>query len=122
VQLCFLRTSRHACRIDPGRMMQHADERKKKHGPDRRRVPQIAANFRRSFMSSYGRLAIFRLKIFRSIGYRPRVFRTMLANSGPIAACNSLMACDKSPEGFLARRTHKRLDPTVETVVLRGPR
>jgi hypothetical protein len=56
-----------------------------------------------------------------SIGYREKIFRRMMAHSGPVAACNSLMMSDRIPDGFLILYHKKRLDLTVEAIILRPP-
>jgi hypothetical protein len=56
-----------------------------------------------------------------SIGYRPKMFRQMLAESGPVGACRRVIMSVKIPDGFLALLEKDRLELTAEATVLRGP-
>lgn len=56
-----------------------------------------------------------------SIGYSPRQFRIMLAESGPVGACYRVIMSAKIPDGFIRLLELKRLDLTAEATVLRGP-
>lgn len=56
-----------------------------------------------------------------SIGYPPKKFRTMMAESGPAGACVRVIMSAKIPDGFLTLLELKRLDLTAEATVLRGP-
>jgi len=56
-----------------------------------------------------------------SIGYPPRKFRSMMAESGPAGACVRVIMSAKIPDGFLALLELERLDLTAEATVLRGP-
>lgn len=56
-----------------------------------------------------------------SIGYRPKMFRQMLAESGGAGACRRVIMSAKIPDGFLAMLEKQRLDLTAEAAVLAGP-
>ncbi|WP_156464291.1 hypothetical protein [Afipia sp. Root123D2] len=56
-----------------------------------------------------------------AIGYRPKIFRQMLAESGPVEACLRVIMTDKIPDGFITLLEKKRLDLTAEATILRGP-
>ena len=51
------------------------------------------------------------------IGYSPKKFRTMMAESGPVGACVRVIRSAKIPDGLPLNR----LELTVEATVLRGP-
>jgi hypothetical protein len=59
--------------------------------------------------------------IAESIGYRARIFRRMLASSGPVVSCMQLITSDRIADGFITLLELNRLDITVEATVLRGP-
>jgi hypothetical protein len=59
--------------------------------------------------------------IAESIGYRARIFRRMLASSGPVVSCMQLIMSDRIADGFITLLELNRLDVTVEATVLRGP-
>jgi hypothetical protein len=54
-----------------------------------------------------------------NIGYSPRQFRIMVAESGPVGACIRVIMAPKIPDGFLRLLELKRLDLTAEATVLR---
>ena len=54
------------------------------------------------------------------IGYRPKIFRQMLAESGPVGACRRVIMSAKIPDGFLALLEKERPDLTAEATVLRA--
>jgi hypothetical protein len=56
-----------------------------------------------------------------SIGYSPKQFRMMLAESGPVGACQRVILSPRIPDGFLRLLELERLDLTAEATVLRGP-
>jgi hypothetical protein len=55
------------------------------------------------------------------IGYSPKKFRTMMAESGPVGACVSVIMSSKIPDGFLTLFQKQALELTAEATVLRGP-
>lgn len=59
--------------------------------------------------------------VSESIGYRAKIFRRMLAESGPVGACRRVLMTSKIPDGFMVLLEKQRLDLTAEATVLRGP-
>jgi|WetSurMetagenome_2_1015567.scaffolds.fasta_scaffold1098532_1 hypothetical protein len=55
------------------------------------------------------------------IGYKPKKFKTMMAESGPVGACVRVIMSAKIPEGFLTLVELKREELTAESTVLHGP-
>jgi hypothetical protein len=55
----------------------------------------------------------------KGIGYNPTIFIQIVANSGGLAAAKQLLAADKPSLDFTELWERKRLDLTVEAVVLR---
>jgi hypothetical protein len=56
-----------------------------------------------------------------SIGYPPKQFRIMLAESGPVGACRRVIMAPNIPDGFIRLLELERLDLTAEATILRGP-
>jgi len=56
-----------------------------------------------------------------SVGYSPRQFRIMLAESGPVGACVRVIMTPRIPDGFLTLVELNKLELTTEAVVLRWP-
>ena len=55
------------------------------------------------------------------IGYSPKKFRIMMAESGPAGACVRVIMSAKIPDGFLKLLELNGLELTAEATVLRGP-
>jgi hypothetical protein len=55
------------------------------------------------------------------IGYSPRQFRLMIAESGPAEACRRVIMSPKIPDGFLKLLELQKLELTAEARVLNGP-
>lgn len=57
----------------------------------------------------------------QKIGFRPRAFRLMLTDIGPVQACVRLITSNTVPDGFLILWEKGRVDLTAEVAVLSGP-
>jgi hypothetical protein len=55
------------------------------------------------------------------IGYRPADFLSLLTGIGAVAACRTVIASTKIPDGFLRLLNLRRLELTTEATVLGGP-
>jgi hypothetical protein len=55
------------------------------------------------------------------IGFRPRIFRVMLAELGSVQTCIRLITSNTVPVGFSVLWEKGRLDLTAEAAVLSGP-
>lgn len=55
------------------------------------------------------------------VGFRPKSFRMLLADIGPVETCVRLITSKTVPDGFLVLWEKDRLDLTAEAAVLAGP-
>ncbi len=58
----------------------------------------------------------------KELGYRPTIFRDMLFRQGGLLTAKQLINAARPSEGYLKLYDKKRLDLTVEAVVLGNPR
>lgn len=56
-----------------------------------------------------------------SIGYNPTKFRIMMAESGPVGACQRVIMSARVTDGFTKLWDKDRLELTAEAIILQGP-
>ena len=69
--------------------------------------------------TTFGRDLDLSVEQMNALGYKPTIFRRMLAEHGPVGTAQRLLATAQPSEGFYELARLQRLDLSLEAIVLK---